>query len=321
MTYKEIVDDALEACSYDATAATSAARSRIKRFVNFWHRRFLTRPTLLRFLRDVQAFPLTSVAGQAVYGLPIALGRLVGVHEDTNDVQLVQRDLKWLRTEDPGLTAAGTPLVYVPLGWRPIHTLPSTPDDVWLKLSGSGTEVVQWQAIRATGEIIHGTTTLTGTTAVQMGTATDLIDIVSLSLSAANASATLTVHQSTGTGTELGRVPAGVVSARYFQIQLWPTPAAAWTYYVDFERELVDLVHDSETPLLPPDFHDLLSLGAQIEEWTRKDDIPRMQIAERRLMLRERDLTTWLWNLPDTMPGTRNEPRYSRLGAWFPAGS
>ena len=319
MTFKELVDDALDACGYDTTLTSSAPRTRLKRYVNFWHRRFLTRPVLQRFLRTVYNHAFASVASEPIYGMPLSLARIRGVRETDNDVALTHREMAWLRNEDPGLTASGTPHVYVPLGWFATLRPLSAAGTVWAKLDGAGTQTLRFTVLRANGETAASSLTLNATTAVQFGSLTDITDVLTVTLDAAS-SARLTITETSGVGTTLGTLVAGGLALRYFRVQLWPTPTGVITYYLDYERVLADLVNDTDVPLMPEDFHDMLSLGAQIEEWVRKDDT-RWELAERRMKLREADLTNWLWNLPDAHWGRSDPPRHSRLGAWFPAGS
>lgn len=110
---------------------------------------------------------------------------------------------------------------------------------------------------------------------------------------------------------DLGRASTGLL-----QVQLWPTPQAAYTYLLDYTAQIADMTLDSEEPILPLDFHRVLSLGAQEEEWVRADD-DRAAIARGRREAIEKNLNRWLWDLADS---TEAQPAgRSNLGAWFPA--
>jgi hypothetical protein len=110
---------------------------------------------------------------------------------------------------------------------------------------------------------------------------------------------------------DLGRASTGL-----FQVQLWPTPQDAYTYTLDYTAQIADMTDDAEEPILPLDFHRVLSLGAQEEEWVRADD-DRAAIARGRREAIERNLHRWLWDLPDST--TERPSGWSQLGAWFPA--
>ena len=109
MTFDELVDGTLEEIGYAPSTASSEVIARIKRRVNEWHRRLLAQPGHSRFLKDTFSVTFASVSGTATYGLPASVGRINSVYEDTNDVKLEQRSLAWLRTNDAGLSASGTP--------------------------------------------------------------------------------------------------------------------------------------------------------------------------------------------------------------------
>lgn len=222
MTYLEIQNDALRALNL-STAASSDPRTRVKGYINLWHRRILSRPGYLRRLRDRQ-LTLTSVADQSTYPFGSSVARVNGITDTTNDQHLVRRDLSWLRRADPGLEAEGVPVVYIDLGRS---------------------------------------------------------------------------------------------STRLLQVQLWPPPQSAYAYTVDYTAALTDLTDDADLPLLPDDFHHVLSLGAQHDEWRRMDD-DRAGSVWGDIEYTLKSLNAYIWDLPDT---TDECPvgRPSRLGAWFPS--
>jgi hypothetical protein len=107
---------------------------------------------------------------------------------------------------------------------------------------------------------------------------TDFVEITKFYISAAAVGA-VTLHEDASGGTELARIPIGQTFSRYQGIQLWPTPSAAVTYYVDYMRNIPDMSVANDEPLLPEDFHWLLVEGALIKEWTKKDDLDRREAA------------------------------------------
>lgn len=317
-TFLDLQNAALEACGH-TTAASSAQRTRVKRHINSWQREILTRPGHSRLLRDSEV-TFASVANQHTYGLGIPMGRILGIHERTNESLLAPRDIAWLRRTDPGLSANGDPAsAYVLRGWFPVKLHPATADDVWAKSSDAAdtTQVVDWEFVLSSMQRISGNTTLNGTTAVQLGTATTIVEIVKLSLRTA-AAGVVTVHQTNGTGTELLSLPIGQQFGRFLHVQLWPTPSGVTTYRIDYTREIQDLVQDTDLPLLPPDFHPILALAAEYEEWRKLAD-DRAPLVYQDLTARLRSLNAWLWDLPDATEGAA--PARSRLGSWYEAGT
>lgn len=318
MTYLELQNQTLEACGH-TTAASSAQRTRVKRAINTWHRTILNRPGHNVLLRDSEA-TFDSVASQTIYGLGLPLGRLRGVSCDSYETVLAKRDVSWLRREDPGLTASGEPAsVYVPRGWFPVQQHPANASSVFAKSTAAGdtTQVVDWEFVLLSLDRVSGNTTLTGTTAVQLGTATTVIEVVKLTLRTAGAG-TITVHEDSGTGTQLTSFLAGALSRQFLHIQLWPTPSAAVTYRIDYSRVLQDLVNDTDVPLLPYDFHYLLALGAEYEEMRKLSD-DRAPMVYQQIERDLRSLNAYVWDLPDDTEGLA--PRRSRLGGWYAAGT
>jgi hypothetical protein len=318
MTFGELQTQVLQACGH-STAASSDPRTRIKRELNAWQRRILTRPGYSRILRDSEG-SFATVAGQATYGLGMPMGRILGIQQRDNHVVLAERSVSWLRQVDPGLTSSSSPAgAYIPKGWFPVQLHPASALDVWAKSTSAAdtTQVVDWEFVLATMQRVSGNTTLNGTTAVQLGTATNIVQIVKLSLRTA-AAGVVTVHEDTGTGAQLLSLPIGQQFGRFLHIQLHPTPSAVLTYHLDFTREIQDMVQDTDQPLLPPDFHHLLGMGAEYDEWRKLSD-DRAPMTYQDLQQELRNLNAWVWDLPDDTHGS--SPGRSQLGPWFEAGT
>jgi hypothetical protein len=111
-------------------------------------------------------------------------------------------------------------------------------------------------------------------------------------------------------------IDRGRGSTGLLQVQLWPTPQAAYTYTLDYTAQIADMTDDAEEPILPRDFHRVLSLGAQEEEWVRADD-DRAAIARGRREAIEKNLNRWLWDLADST--TERPAGWSNLGGWVEA--
>jgi hypothetical protein len=318
MTFLELQNQVLEACGH-TTATSSAPRTRVKRSLNIWQRKILNRPGANVLLRDSEA-SFDSVASQHTYGLGLPMGRLLGISCDAYEATLALESRAWLRRVDPGLTAAGDPAsVYVPKGWFPVQQHPANASSVFAKSTSAAdtTQVVDWEFIVSGPDRVAGNTTLNGTTAVQLGTASTVIEVVKLSLRTAGAG-TITIHEDSGTGTQLASFLAGAQSRQFLHVQLYPTPSSAITYRIDYTRVLQDMVQDTDVPVLSYDFQYLLSLGAEYDELKKLSD-DRATMAYQELDRELRSLNAYLWDLPDDTEGAR--PARSRLGGMYPAGS
>jgi len=123
------------------------------------------------------------------------------------------------------------------------------------------------------------------------------------------------------TGIPTAYVFLGKNTSGNLQVQLWPTPQSAASYIVDYTAQLQELSADADEPLLPEDFHHMLAIGAQHDEWRRQDD-DRWQVVRADLAQLENALHRWVWDLADSTDERRDYARpASRLGAWFPEGS
>jgi len=313
VTFLELQNKTLRACGH-STAVTSEPRTRVKDELNAWQRRILTRPGFSRLLRDSEN-TFTTVAGQRTYGLGLAMGRLLGVQAVVDRTVLALRDTAWLRRAGV-LSSLGTASAYVPRGWFPVQQQPGG-SLVRAQSSSAAdtTQVVDWTFITPTLNRISGSTTLAGVAPVILGTPTsNATEIVRLTLRTP-AAGTVT-FDANGGALELLRLAAGETFSRFFHIELFPTPGSALEYRIDYTREILDMVQDSDQPLLPPDYHHLLALGAEYDEWRKLSD-DRMGPAKQDLEQEIRSLNAWLWDLPDDSQLGRIP--ISRLGGNYPA--
>jgi hypothetical protein len=118
-------------------------------------------------------------------------------------------------------------------------------------------------------------------------------------------------------GIPVAYIDLGASSSGLLQVQFWPTPQAAYAYLVDYTAQYVDMSADADVPLLPEDFHHVLALGAQADEWRRMDD-DRYAALRQDVDLELRNMNAWVWDLADSTNERRIGPR-SRLGAWYPS--
>lgn len=296
----------------------TATKNRLVGFLNEVHREVLSWPGLQRLRDDTLTF--ASVANQARYALPW-VPKVHRLFEATNDRLLQPMTLADYRLIDPDPeSTTGTPDAWVWAGYAPVAKQPSDASRIFIKsTSASDTNTVYLEGETSGGYPRAVSKTMTGTTAVDVDTAiTDWVRVTKVYLSAA-AVGTITLHEDSGTGTELARIGIGQTSQRYCYLYLYPTPSSAITYTADVVQGITDLAQDTEEPRLPQDFHDLLVHGAMLREYEKTDD-GRFTNAVQRFEQRKRDLMYWLAETaqsPVRVPGGGR----SRLGPWYPAGS
>src|SRR5262245_46953956 len=173
MTYKELVDRALDRAGLSASNRNSENRTRFEGFVNDAHREVLADPLFARLRNRTMQF--ASVANQQDYGLPPAIARINRIYETTNNNRLIAKDLNWLRQRpQQGVATTGTPQYYIPVGERPILRFPAvTGAGLWVASSAAADTT---QKVRVSGIRVNGykyeplLTTLNGTTRVAIGT-------------------------------------------------------------------------------------------------------------------------------------------------------
>ena len=321
MTLKELEDGLLEHFNYDLSMAESRPRLRIRRHLNLWHRRFLTMPMLARLREATVTFD--SVANQAEYTFRHGIARILRIYERTNDQVLIPQSVDWYRSIEPD-PQAGTATYWIPIGERPTDTDPSS-TGLWVNSSSAAdvTQVVHLQGIVGADQVIYdGETILNGVTRVQFGTETDFHAVSKFYLSG-QCAGMVQLWSAAAAGTRLALISPGTLYSRYQRFILWPTPASVVTYYIDCELGIRDMNASSDEPMLPPDFHDLLDVGARIEEYEKSNDDTRASIARGTLARRLADLQAFVDIRPGYVgiPGEMMASRPSRLGPWFPAGT
>lgn len=276
MTFAAILAQCYDRLNYQSTPSSAAVIARIKGFVNETQQELAGDPALTSLMRGSITF--ASVAAQQTYGVPPVIARVMAMRELTTKRKLWPKSLGWYRTVAPDpSTMSGTPAYYVMLGPQAVAKQPSAASELFAKsTSASDTAVhVLAEVIRSgSGQPQLIDVTLNGTTAVTLGaTVTDIVEVRDWYLSVA-AVGTVTLTQTSGIGTELARIGIGQLRSRYELVALYPTPASAITYLVDYEIDASDLVQDTDEPYwLPSRFHRLLATGARAKEYEKtKDD-------------------------------------------------
>lgn len=299
----------------------AAVTTRITRWLNEGVRAVLAEPGLSRLLDSDDPFALTSVANQARYVVPEAVAEIRAITDQTNRAPLGVMTMGAYRRRAPLPSATtGTPTHLVPIGRVAVASQPSAAAELFVKsTSASDTSAVRLSGIRTGGYLGTTTGTLTGTTAVALSAMTDLVTVTDWSMGAP-AVGTVSLHEGSGTGTTLAQISVGHTRPRYYGFDLWPTPAAAIDYVIDYRRLVPDLVSPSDEPPWSPDHHPLLVAYALAREFEYTSD-PRASLAGARYVKGLSRLKYATQTLASELPVAGRVGRLgrSRLGGWYPA--
>ncbi|MGV1037712.1 MAG: hypothetical protein ACOYD0_11910 [Candidatus Nanopelagicales bacterium] len=314
MTLAELEADIYARLNYSDAPPTRVV-TRIRRFINARYRRLLTAQGMTQLRDDTTTF--STIPGVPLVSLPPVVGRIHRIYEPVEGTKLENRNLEWMRDNELS-GSVGDPEFYCPVGLRAVIQQPSVANTLFAVSLGVDSSNATVEYLRTGGirEIV--TVTLTNTTPVQVGSAPDISDIYSFSLNA-NAVGVITLSSS---GDTIAQIRPGESMSRYLGILLYPTPSDSDQFYVDFERTTDDLASATDEPLIPQDFHYLLSTGARSDEYEYLDDNRRQQ-TEVEWVLGLRRLLGFISNNPDyiVVPGGSDNTKFSSLGGDFPAGS
>jgi hypothetical protein len=294
---------------------------RLTGYLNEAHREILSLPGAQHLRHATRTF--ASETDRAEYGL-LNLTKVLHIRELDNDRYLEPMSLAQYRNIDPDpASVTGTPTHWIWVGYGPVDKQPANASELFAKstsASDDNTKTVYFEADDSANRPVSGSTTLNGTTAVNLMTGTTFLRVRKWFLSS-NAVGTVTLHEDSGAGTELASIGRNQTSQRYYRLILYPTPSSAITYHVDYEPETTDMLQDTDEPLIPQEWHDLLVFGAESREYEKTDDT-RYEIAERRY---QRRLAQFKYAMHETPAGATQlgsvQGPLSRLGPWFPAGS
>lgn len=321
MTFSEILADVYHDTGH-ASSPPSAIVAAFKRYINEGLRTVVLEPQIQRVLDSDTPFTVASVASQARYVIPEVAAKILGISERTNDRTLAAMHMKEYRLREPDpASMSGTPTHYVPIGRVAVAVQPSNASEIFVDSTAAGdTGTAYLEVITTGGRRRTLSVAMTGTTAVSFSASvTDIIEIEDFYISAA-AVGVVTLHEDASGGTELARITIGQKRPRYTGFYLWPTPAAAVDYLVDYEKELVELVNDADEPPFPTNFHYILSAYARMRHWEKMDDT-RFKIALAQYEHGLRRLKYVLGGNGDQLfvAGRNRRMGHSRLGAYFPA--
>lgn len=304
------------------TSLATATSTRYGDALNETHRALLRMPGMepLRYA----SITFVSVASTPQYALPTqGVARINRVIDTLNRRTLSLQTLDWLRATNPDpTTQISTPWSYVPVGYVEVQAQPSAAAQIFVKsTSASDTTIVAYIEGMITGGYYRtASVTLTGTTAVTFSSAiTNFINITKFYLSAACVG-NVTINEGSGTGTELAKIVIGGTRAQYYSLILNPTPSSVLTYTCDMLRSIPDMANDTDEPLLPSDFHDILIDGAELRELKKQDDVERWRLVQTNYQDGVRSLRAFVIAHPDWRPVLgQTRVGLSSLGPYFPA--
>ena len=286
------------------TAGTLVAdtATRFKERLNDRHRELLRMPGMgsLRWGN----IPVASVASQQGYAVPThGIARIDRGYDTSNRIKLTRKDLAWFREVDPN-PSTGQPEYLIETGNVQVHTQPSDASEVFIKSTSASdtTQTAYVEGFITGGYRRTASVTLTGATAVSLNTAiTNWILIDKCYLSAAGAGI-ITLHEDSGSGTELSRIAIGDTWGSFLSFLLYPTPSAVVTYRLDITRTIPTLSNDTDEFWIHEDFHDVVVDGAQMDELVKSDDRSRYELVKERWSEGRRQLKAWVQDHPDWRP-------------------
>lgn len=298
----------------------AAITTRLTYYLNRAQRELLTIPGLER-LRD-SVTPVTAFANTARTGLAVDVARIHKVTDRTNQISLVQVPLNVLRIIDPGQAfTGGYPWRYAVVGNQATQLQPAT-TGLWAASSAAGdtTQHVFVEGILTGGypqNTIAAGTLLTGTSRVAIGARTDFIEVTKFYLDAVGVGF-ISLYDAAVAGNELARIPIGDTFSRYLAVEWFPIPTVNTTESVDYERRIFDMVNGTDEPLLPPDFHYLMELGAKVMEYEQVDDT-RTTVARSEYEQGKTALKSFVMNDGDRIASLRpTRMGWNRLGPTYP---
>lgn len=276
--------------------------TRFKERLNERHRELLRQPGMGSLRWGNMTF--ASVASQQGYALPMqGVARIDRGYDPSGRIKLKRRDLAWFREMDPN-PQTGQPGYIIETGNVQVHTQPSDASEVFVKSTSASdtSQTCYVEGIITGGYRRTASVTLTGATAVSLNTAiTNWILIDKCYLSAVGVGI-VTLHEDSGSGTELSRIAIGDTFGSFLSFLLYPTPSAVVTYRVDITRTIPTLSNDTDEFWIHEDFHDVILDGAQMDELVKSDDRSRYELVANRWMQGKKDLRSWVQDHPDWRP-------------------
>lgn len=314
---------------YDMTGANSTPDSAvirlISRSINNVHREILGMTGMGRLRRKI--LTATCTASSPLMVMPQAATKIINIADRLNNHNLTPIAMADVRYEDPGLLFTGSiPDAYAIVNFSScVAKDPSAAASLFAisdsATDGSGIAAVV-EGVVTGGYYRRASIAMNGLTAVNLSSAITTWEYVTKFYVTGQAAGNITLHQTSGTGTELSSIPPGRSYPRYTLIHLSGTPATALTYYCDVEVHVEDMVNINDEPLLPEDFHWLIECGAMKRNYKKKEKIALYKIEDLNWRKGIADLRQHLATRGGVSTGgQRGGRQMSQLGGYYPAGS
>jgi hypothetical protein len=294
----------------------SSVQRRIRRLVNETYREVLTKKNVGVVLRR-QTLAFSTSATSPFCVLPQAVARIFFVVDRTNNNELDEYDLSYLRYIDPGLkSSSAVPYAYVIMNLAaPVAADPAAATQLFV-ISDNAADVasVSVEGVTSAGQLLKANVAMTGTSSIALNTTTTWLQITKFYLSAA---AVGNVSLKDSGGNVLGIISAGHSYARYTRLHMYPTSTAVLALTADVELRIEDMVNTGDEPIIPEDFHDVLVDGAIARDLRRRGKMQDYGAVEGARRKRVAELQVWCNKKTGTAHPERLPRRFSQLGPWF----
>lgn len=329
MTLATLEARTYDALGWDATNPGTVAVRRLRGFLNDTYRELIGRKGFDQYRR--QYVPFYSVANSPFATLPQAVTRVYSVVDPLNYRRLDDAALIDIRQHDPGLQSTGRPSFYATFNLNSaVFAQPSTASSMYVASTSAGDTTpvrVYIEGMTGGGFLRQASVVITGVTPVAIGTTTNWTHITKFYIQIPSVTGLGALTAAVGT-ISLMEMPAAIPISyigpgkdrtHYSQLQLYPTPTSVITYMADADLRVEDLVEEGDEPILPEDYHWLLSSGAIMKEYRRREK--PVQHAEEKA--RYKDGLDNLILYTNRLPGRNKlaQSGHSTLGAMYPAGS
>lgn len=293
---------------------------RFDSFINSTYKKIMSKKGMGKQRRGV--LPFSSVALDPFAVLPMVATRIITIQDRTNQQILDPLEIQDIRYDDPGLTSsAANPRGYATINFAAALAIePSAAAELFVKsTSALDTAVTAYLDGIVTGGYPKTiSNNVTGTTGVSLDpTITSWIGAKKFYI-ASKARGDITLNKTTGSGTELARIPQGRTTSRYTKIQLHPVPTAVVIYHADVEVSVDNLESEMDEPLLHEDYHWLLVTGAKMMQLTKDKDYIGYGIEKKSFEDGVGSLQHRLQS-PSGIGVPGRPRRWSMLGPYFPA--
>lgn len=323
----------IEAVVYDrlsyGASPDSSKIAEVRRNINTGYLQLLGKPALAVLRRQLLTF--SSIASTPFAVLPQAAIDVLSVADRTRNWLLTPISTDNIRFDDPGLTMGGYPYAFAKYNLQAAVTRqPSTASQLWAKSSAAGdggTKTLYVESVRSDGSLGVDSVALNGTTAVQVGTLAThtTVSKVWIALTtgggATTAVGTISLHEGSGTGTQLSSIFPGRGAARFSLLHFYPTPSSADTYTADCKLLVTPLANGGDEPLIPIDYRFVLAHYAIMAGCQGRENSATYQMARAEYRDVAGELILFASKLSEPQTLHTGIPRYSQLGAYFPAGS